>query len=634
MPSSISRRQFLSRSAAVSTGVAITASGLANGASTTTQKNSLETLVDDAANRALSDHDAGGVTVAVVDGDDILTSGYGHAFQSENVPVQADETLFRVGSVSKVVTWTAAMQAIDRGRLTSDAPVDDHLEAVDIPQTYDDPITLAHLATHTSGFGVRGRGDSVREPAYVRPLAESVATDVPSRVRPPGELPQYTNYAAALTGQLIADSTGQPFDSFVAENLFDPLEMSNSTFQPAPSALVPAEGTAVEDVVSFYSDVAPASGLHATGADMARLLRAHLNGGVVDGERILSAQAVETMHRQWYTPNERVDGMAFGLFEGSRGDTRVVRHGGGVPQFACEFALVPDEGVGVFVAAHGEEASEAKQEVVDALFERFAPVESSPARRTPDGMPDRAAELSGRYQSVNTTDNTSAEKLVFGLLTGQPIDVRVADDGRLITEQGDRRDEWVESEPLVFEHIEEDATLLFREEDGTVTHLLDGLGAYERIGYHERLSVHGQMAVAAGLIVLTGLLGWPAAAGWRRYRGGESLPTSATKARWVAGAGVAGPFVLVLALLGVAVAVASMDGPTLFNRPPAWFEAVFIIPTLGAVATAGAIGYGVRAWLRSEWTLASRVHYSVVVTAAAVLYALLQYWNLLWVRMG
>jgi CubicO group peptidase (beta-lactamase class C family) len=634
MPSRLSRRKFLSGSAAVGVGTLVTASGFATDGSATTQENSLETLVDEAADRALSEYDAGGLTVSVVNGDDVFTSGYGHAFRSEDVPVRADETLFRVGSVSKVVTWTAAMQVVDRGRIAPDAPVDDHLDTVDIPQTYDEPITLEHLATHTPGIEVRGRGDSVRDPEYVRPLAESVSTDVPARVRPPGELPQYTNYAAALTGQLIADITDQRFGSFVTENVFEPLGMSNSTFRPAPPALVPAEDTDVEEVVSFYSDVAPASGLHTTGADMARLLRAHLNGGVVNGERILSERAVEEMHRQWYTPHERVDGMAFGLFEESHGDTRLVRHGGGVPQFACEFALLPEDGSGLFVVAHGEEASEAKQEVVDTLLEQFAPVDSSEERRTPDGMPERADELSGRYRSVNTTDNTTAEKLVFGVLTGQPIDVRVADDGRLITEQGDSTDEWVEAEPLVFEHVEEDATLLFRENDGTVTHLLDGLGAYERIGYHERLSVQGWLTVVAAVTAFTGLLGWPAAAGWRRYRGGESLPASATRARWIAGAGVAGLALFVLVLLGVAVAVASMDGPTLFNRPPAWFEAVFIVPTLGAVATVGAIGYGARAWLRSEWSLASRVHYSVVVAAAVVLYWLLQYWNLLWVRMG
>ncbi|WP_207225344.1 hypothetical protein [Natrinema hispanicum] len=176
--------------------------------------------------------------------------------------------------------------------------------------------------------------------------------------------------------------------------------------------------------------------------------------------------------------------------------------------------------------------------------------------------------------------------------------------------------------------------LLFHEENGEVTHLLDGLGAYERIGYLEQLSVQGWLAVIAAVTALTGLLGWPAAAGWRRYRGGESPPPSATRARWVAGVGVAGLPLFVLVLGGVAIAMASMDGPTLFNRPPVWFEVVFVVPTLGALATVGAVGYAVRAWLRHDWTLATRVHYSVVVVGALVLYWLLQYWNLLWIRTG
>jgi len=634
MPSTLSRRGFLSRSAAVGAGTAVAASGLASGSTEPTQTTSVDALIDDAATRALADHDAGGLTVAVVNGDEVHTSGYGHAFRSEDIPVRADETLFRVGSVSKVATWTAAMQVVDRGQITPDAPVDDHLETVDLPDTYDEPIALEHLATHTPGFEVRGRGDSARKPEYIRPLAESVSTDVPARVRPPGELHQYTNYAAALTGQLIADISGQRFGSFVTDNVFAPLGMSNSTFQPAPPDLVPAEGTAVEDVVSFYSDVSPASGLHTTGTDMARLLQAHLHGGVVDGERILSERAVASMHQQWFTPHERVDGMAFGLFERSRGDTRLVRHGGSVPQFATEFVLIPEEDVGLFVVAHGNEASGAKQEVVDALLDRFAPLDSSGAQRTPDGIPERADELEGRYRSVNTTDTVSAEKLVYGLLTGQPVDVRIADDGRLVTEQADRTDEWVEVEPLVFEHVEEDSTLLFRETDGDVTHLLNGLSAYEQIGYHEQLSVQGWLTVAASVIALTGLVGWPAARGWRRYRGGESPPQSVTRARWVAGTGLAGLLLFVLSFVGVIVAVASMDRPTLFNRPPAWFEVVFVVPTLGVIAAAGAVAYAARAWLRDDWSLVTRIHYSAVVGATSVLYWLLQYWNLLWIRMG
>ncbi|MFC6825397.1 hypothetical protein [Halopelagius fulvigenes] len=93
MPSPLSRRQFLSRSA-VGAGTAVAVGGFATGESAAAQETELEALVDDAADRALTEHDAGGLTVAVVDGDDVLTHGYGHAYRSEDVPVRADETLF------------------------------------------------------------------------------------------------------------------------------------------------------------------------------------------------------------------------------------------------------------------------------------------------------------------------------------------------------------------------------------------------------------------------------------------------------------------------------------------------------------------------------------------------------------
>ncbi|MFC6825398.1 hypothetical protein [Halopelagius fulvigenes] len=95
---------------------------------------------------------------------------------------------------------------------------------------------------------------------------------------------------------------------------------------------------------------------------------------------------------------------------------------------------------------------------------------------------------------------------------------------------------------------------------------------------------------------------------------------------------VAALALFVVALVGVTVAVGAMDRPTLFNRPPPWFGAVFLAPTLGAIATVGAVGHAARAWYRGEWSLASRLHYSPVVAASAVLYWLLRYWNLLVVR--
>lgn len=557
-----------------------------------------------------------------------LAKGYGHAFESEDVPVDADETLFSVGSVSKVVTWTAAMQLVDRGRLAVDDRVDGSLTTVDLPA--DDPITLERLATHTAGFELRGRYDSVRRLDNHRSLEASVTAHVPAQVYSPGELSLYTNYAAALTGQLVADVTGDGFGEYVTDELFEPLGMADSTFAPAPDGLVPDPETATEDALRFYSTVPPASGLHATATDMGRLLRAHLNGGVVDGERVLSAAAVEAMHRQWYTPHETLDGMAFGLFEESCGETRLLTHSGATPDFSTDFVLVPEADLGLYVAGHGAGASAAVDDVVDAVLDRLVPAE--PTRPpAPTGTPARADRLTGRYRSVSAAENTSYEKLAVGLLSGSPIEVRVADSGHLVTEQDGETDRWVEREPLVFEHVDGDERLVFRTADGRVTHLFRGLGAYTPMSAVDRLSVQGWLALAATVGTLSGVVGWPAARGWRRLRGREGPPASAGRARWAVGGTVGSLAAFVCAVLALALVLPMTGAPPLFSWPPTWFWLVFGLPTLGAVFAVGAAGYAVAAWRGGWWSLAARLHYSLVVATAAVLVWLAGYWNLLWV---
>ena len=631
MPTPLTRRQFVAGTTAACAASALASTGSTTAAATTqTDAETLEGLVDDAARRALDDHDAGGLAVTVADPDSLpLAKGYGHAFESEDVPVDADETLFSVGSVSKVATWTAAMQLVDRGRLAVDEPVDGSLTTVDLPDDYE-PVTLERLATHTAGFELRGRYDSVQRLDNHHSLAASVTAHVPAQIYSPGDLSLYTNYAAALTGQLIADVTGVGFGEYVAENLFAPLGMSDSTFAPAPDGLVPDPETATEDVLRFYSEVPPASGLHATATDMGRLLRAHLNGGVVDGERALSAAAVEAMHRQWYTPHEALDGMAFGLFEETRGETRLLTHSGATPDFSTDFVLVPEEDVGLYVAAHGREASAAVGDVVDAVLDELVPTEPSPPP-APTELPTRADALTGRYRSVSTAENTSYEKLVVGLLSGSPIEVRVAESGHLVTEQGGETDRWVEREPLVFEHVNGDERLVFRTDGGRVTHLFRGLGAYTPMSAVDRLSVQGWLALAATVGALSGVVGWPAARGWRRLRGGTAPPASAGRARWVVGGAVGSLVAFVGVVLALALALPMTGAPPLFSWPPAWFWLVFGLPTLGGLLAVASAGYAVVAWHGRWWSLAARIHYTVVVASAAVLVALASYWNLLWV---
>jgi CubicO group peptidase (beta-lactamase class C family) len=112
----------------------------------------VESFFDALMPRQLETYDIPGATVAVVaDGETLFANGYGVASVETNQPVVADRTLFHVGSITKLFVWTAVMQLAERGRLDLHADVNTYLE-FEIPDTYTEPITLAHLLTHTPGF--------------------------------------------------------------------------------------------------------------------------------------------------------------------------------------------------------------------------------------------------------------------------------------------------------------------------------------------------------------------------------------------------------------------------------------------------------------------------------------------------
>src|SRR4051794_16006498 len=113
-----------------------------------------------------------GAAVSVVkDGRILFAKGYGYADLAGGRPVDADKTLFRQGSVSKLFTWTAVMQLVEQGKLDLDADVNRYLDFV-IPRKFGLPVTLRNLLTHTAGFEDISRGIYAGRAAELRPLAQ------------------------------------------------------------------------------------------------------------------------------------------------------------------------------------------------------------------------------------------------------------------------------------------------------------------------------------------------------------------------------------------------------------------------------------------------------------------------------
>ncbi len=170
---------------------------------------------------------APGATVAVVkDGKLLFAKGYGFADLDKRTPVLADKTLFRVVSVSKLFTWTAVMQLVERNKLDLSADVNTYLD-FKIPNTFPQPITLANLMSHSPSFEELGIGVFVRTAAEVAPLREYLVNNMPKRVRPPSQVSAYSNYGAALAGYIVARAAGMPFEDYVAANILKPLGMAH-----------------------------------------------------------------------------------------------------------------------------------------------------------------------------------------------------------------------------------------------------------------------------------------------------------------------------------------------------------------------------------------------------------------------
>lgn len=579
-------------------------------------------VVQDAIAEALQKHDVDGVTVAVVANSDvILQTGFGHAYLNPDVPVEPATTLFRIGSVSKVFSYVAALRLIDEGHIDPRSPVRNALESASLPdETSDVPVTLAQLATHTSGFGESSAGQFRQSPDVLRSLPAALSANDPEQIHQPGTVPMYTNYNAGLTGQLVADIHGTDFADAMQDLVFDPLGMPGSTFDPLPSALVGGRDDAAEKM-NWFSEMKPASGMAATACDMARFLQAITGDGTLGGTQVLSPPTVDALHRQWDTPHHRLAGASFGMERQRRDGTLVVGHEGAVPDFATNLLVAPESGTGLFVSVHGDAAGTVRDSVSEAFLDHVAPVSEPSAL---DGTPRRASELPGTYRETIVEDSTSFEK-ALAPIKGGTLSVRITKSGHLVTERMGSAHRWVEVAPLVFRRMDGADTLVFTETSDGELSLFRATSpriAFEKVPWYGQSSLHGKLVIASGLVVLSGAVGWPVAAGWRYFQDGQSPTQTVRRTRWSVGGSV-----LALTMFGL-LAVAGLIAGWLYVRPQ-WFSIVFALPLVGAGLTLVAAGFLGRAWREGQHSRLVRVHLTAVVTGLAILYGILWYWNLL-----
>ncbi|RIJ55955.1 class A beta-lactamase-related serine hydrolase, partial [Clavibacter lycopersici] len=325
----------------------------------------VDTWLDGVLGSALQTTGIPGAAVSVVADGQVLTSrGYGLADTgtegSPARPVDPDDTLFRVGSVSKVVSATAVMQLVEEGRLDLDADVQQYLDFdLDTPKG---PVTLRNLLTHTAGFeevitGLIGVAGSERD------LGDVMRTDPPAQVFAPGTTPAYSNYGASLAGYVAERVGGEPFVDLLQQEVLDRAGMTSSSFaQPLPGDLADrlAKGYPDDSQPSYPVEVvnaAPAGALSATASDMARFMLGHL-GDLPEDQALLDPATLAEMHRPaldadqlgTLAAGQRMD---LGFFDDSTPGVPAFGHDGDTNVFHSAMRMFPDSDAGIFVTFNG-----------------------------------------------------------------------------------------------------------------------------------------------------------------------------------------------------------------------------------------------------------------------------------------
>ena len=267
--------------------------------------------------RALVEGNIPSATIALVSGDKVIWTGaYGESNLRARTPATVN-TVYLIGSTFKAMSTVALLQQMEQGKFKLDEPVNKYLDFKIQNEDPKNPVTFRHLFTHTSGLTGDFGAVPVWNNAAPTTLDEFVRTSL-KVAHPPMTKVEYSNPAFTLIGYLVEKFSGVPYRQYIKENIFKPLEMTSTEFDPTPDMdermsvpyVVNKETGKQEPAVRIRAAVYPAGIVYGTILDQSNWLILNLNGGVFKGKRIISEEILnQMMTRQFDQFKGRIEGI-------------------------------------------------------------------------------------------------------------------------------------------------------------------------------------------------------------------------------------------------------------------------------------------------------------------------------------
>ena len=322
-----------------------------------------------------------GIAVAFVSRDEMLwAEGFGYRDRSRVGKVDTS-TMFGLLSISKTVTVTGLMLAVQEGLINLDVPIKTYLPDFRIQSRFDkDPmqrITIRHLLSMTSGLthdAPVGNNADPSTPSYESHIRSIGKTWLRFRT---GERAEYSNLGVELAAYILESVIHKPFTEYLREKLLDPLGMTRTTY--AIERIRKEENRALGnyktvDPVPLENPYLAPGGAYSTITDMARFIQFHLNHGRLHGKILVNEPFLEQMQTIPFPVKDQVEGYGQGLWAGyyhfGGQDVRWLSHGGGGFGFRCQMKWLPELGYGAMVMTNSQDHSNVNEDLVEEILQR------------------------------------------------------------------------------------------------------------------------------------------------------------------------------------------------------------------------------------------------------------------------
>jgi CubicO group peptidase (beta-lactamase class C family) len=365
-----------------------------------------------------------GLAVALVSRNEILwTKAFGYRDALRTMKSDTN-TIFGLLSISKTITVTGIMMAVQEGLINLDVPVKTYLPEFHVHSRFsEDPmsgITMRHLLSMTSGLthdAPVGNNADPYSPSYEDHIQSISQTWLRFRT---GERAEYSNLGIELAAHILETVIHKPFPEYIQQMVFDPLGMKRSTYEI--ERIKKDENRAIGNNKNFErvpleNPILAPGGVYASISDMARYLQFQLNDGRINGNPLIQVQMLKQMRTIPFPMKDQLAGYGLGLWVGyyhlGGQEVRWFAHGGGGFGFQCQLKWLPDLGYGVMVMTNSSDHDNVHENLVEEMLLKIVELltgkkELGPSDWLNRHLPPRTVDtsylptdLGGRYNGTN-----------------------------------------------------------------------------------------------------------------------------------------------------------------------------------------------------------------------------------------